>query len=481
MVDLTAAMGHRAIQLLPIDETPPDEASPYSALTLFAVDPIYIGPHALAGVAPEDLERARRRLRDVPLSDRATIRSVRLELLEAAFKHFTAHGTEHAAVEEFAARNRDWLDDYALFRALKQRFNFASWEQWPELSLRRREADSLAQARRALEGPILKYIYWQFLAARQWDEVRNYARTRGVMLGGDLAFLPGRDSAEVWANQEFFDLERSAGAPPDAFNPTGQRWGLPAPRWERMRAEGFPILRRRVSHARKRFDLLRIDHVVGLYRTFEFGAAPEAGGSFVPAIEAEQCAQGEELMRLVLGEAGTMAVVAEDLGLIPPFVHASLDALGVPGYRLMRWQKTGEGTPQEGFLAPSAYPELSLATTATHDTTTLAVWWDELPMKEREQMLSMLGIESGQGGVAAMPFDSVHEPMLAALYSAGSRLVVVPLQDLFGWRDRINLPGTVGPSNWSWRMPVEVEEVLTSPAFQERLRRLRDLARRTAR
>src|SRR5262249_55553745 len=148
-------------------------------------------------------------------------------------------------------------------------------------------------ARRALAEPILKYTYWQFLAARQWDAVRNYARTCGVMLGGDLAFLPGRDSAEVWANQESFDLERTAGAPPDAFNPFGQRWGLPAPRGDRMRAEGFAILKRRVRHARERFGLLRIDHVVGLYRAFEFGVAPDAGGVFKPAVEVEQRAQGE--------------------------------------------------------------------------------------------------------------------------------------------------------------------------------------------
>jgi 4-alpha-glucanotransferase len=479
MIDLTAAIGHRAIQLLPIDETPPDEASPYSALTLFAVDPIYVAPHDLSGIAPEDAARARRRLGNVPLSDRATIRAVRLELLEAAFERFKAEGHEREVLEDFAARNRDWLADYALFRALKQRCSFASWEQWPDQALRRHESGAVAEARRTLAEPILKYSYWQFLAARQWDAVRKYAQTRGVMLGGDLAFLPGRDSAEVWANQESFDLERTAGAPPDAFNPTGQRWGLPAPSWDRMRAEGFPILKRRVRHARERFDLLRIDHVVGLYRTFEFGAAPDAGGAFKPAVEVEQRAQGEELVRMILEEAGTMTVVAEDLGVIPPFVHASLDTLGVPGYRLMRWQKADEGTPQERFVLPSAYPELSLATTATHDTTTLAAWWDELPRAEREQMLRMLKI--GSADAATVPFEVIHERMLAALYSAASKLVVVPLQDLLGWRGRINLPGTVGPANWSWRMPVDVEEALTAQAFQESLRRLRDLVRRTAR
>jgi 4-alpha-glucanotransferase len=481
MIDLALAAGHRAILLLPMNETPPDEASPYSALTLFAVDPIYIGPRGLPGVAVEDIERARGRLRGVPLSDRATIRSVRLELLDAAFRYFKATGHERAAVESFAAANRDWLDDYAVFRALKERFNFASWEQWPDEALRRRETRAVAEARARLAEPILKYVYWQFLAARQWDEVRNYARARGVMLGGDLAFLPGRDSADVWANQALFDLERSAGAPPDAFNPLGQRWGLPAPRWERMRAQGFPILRRRMRHAHARFDLLRIDHVVGLYRTFVFGAAPDAAGAFSPAVEADQRAQGEELMRVILGEAKGMIVVAEDLGVIPPFVHASLAALGVPGYRLMRWQKLGEGTPQERFIPPSEYPELSLATTSTHDTTTLAQWWYELSADERGQMLRLIGRNSDRASAASMPFDAVHDAVLASLFGARSRLVIVPLQDLFGWRDRINLPGTVGPSNWTWRMPADAVEMQTRPDFRARLNRLRDLVQRSGR
>lgn len=478
MVELAPAMGQRGILLLPLDETAPGMASPYSALSLFAIDPIYIGVDRLPGVAPGAVERVRRALRDVALSECATIRAARLELLEDSFRDFAARGAEpeRAAMDSFAARHREWLDDYALFRALKERFNFIPWEQWPD-DLRRRAPRALDEARRSLAATIAKYGYWQFLAHRQWAEVRARARARGVLLGGDLAFSPARDSAEVWARCALFDLDRTVGAPPDGFNPEGQRWGLPAPRWERMRADGFALLRHRVRHARELYDFLRVDHVVGLYRTFSFATGAAEAGSFSPASEPEQRAQGEEIMRAVLDEAGTAIVIAEDLGVIPPFVRASLAAMGVPGYKIVRWERVNEGTPAEGFRPPAEYPELSLATTGTHDTETLAVWWDEAAADERARMLRMLGM-AGDAGVG---FETVRDTLLAALYAAPSRLVIVPIQDLFGWRERINLPGTVGPSNWSWRMPVAVEEMAADPALAARMARLREMVMRAGR
>ena len=476
MADLAAAIGHRGILLLPLDETGPGEASPYSALSLFAIDPIYIGLDGIPGVAPDAVARLRRALEHIPLSDRPAIRAVRLELLEAAFRHFAAHGDERAAVDAFAARNREWLDDYALFRVLKDRFKFAAWEQWPEEGLRLREPGALARARGELAEPIAKYIYWQFLAHRQWAELRIHARARGVLLGGDLAFSPGRDSAEVWARQSQFDLARTVGAPPDGFNPQGQRWGLPMPRWERIRADRFALLRERTRHACVLYDFVRVDHVVGLYRTFSFGLAPEAEGGFSPAAEPEQRAQGEAVMGAILEEAGEAIVVAEDLGVIPLFVRISLSAMGVPGYKVMRWEKVGEGASAGEFISPADYPELSLATTGTHDTDTLAQWWDEAPADERARMLRLLTLSAASASGAETGFDEVRDAILKALYAAPSRLVIIPIQDLFGWRERINFPGTVGPANWSWRIPLAIEEMLGDPALAARMAQLRQMA-----
>ena len=480
MTGLAAAMGHRAVLLLPIDETSPGESSPYSALSLFAIDPVYIGLDGLDGVEQRQVEDVRQALSRVPLSERLTIRAARVALLESAFDHFVARGDGREAVADFAARHRDWLDDYALFRALKDHFDFVAWEQWPD-ELRRRDPGALARAKAdtKLAQAIAKYVYWQFLAHRQWAELRLHAG--GVMLGGDLSFSPGRDSAEVWANQELFDLGRTVGAPPDGFNPLGQRWGLPAPRWERIRAEGFGLLRKRIRHARSLYDFIRIDHVVGLYRTFSFGLALGEEGGFWPATVPEQRVQGEEVLAAILDEAGAMVVVAEDLGLIPPFVRASLSSLGVPGYKVMRWEKIGEGGAAEAFVSPAQYPELSLATTGTHDTDTLAEWWDEASADERARMLKLLALGPAGAADAPVPFDKVRDAMLSALYAAPSRIVMIPLQDLFGWRERINLPGTVGPANWSWRMPIAIEDLRRDPALTARLAELRNLVARTGR
>jgi 4-alpha-glucanotransferase len=480
MTDLAAAMEHRGILLLPLDETAPGEASPYSALSVFAIDPIYIGLEGLAGVGPQQVARVRDALAHVPLSDRLTIRAARLELLEAAFRHFTAHGDERAAVSDFAEYHREWLDDYTLFRALKDRFDFAAWELWPD-ELRRREPRALERAKADFASAIGKYVYWQFLAHRQWAELRAHARARGVKLGGDLSFSPARDSAEVWANQESFDLERMVGAPPDNFNPKGQHWGLPAPRWDRIRADGFALLRRRIRHARELYDLIRVDHVVGLYRTFSFDLVSQAEGSFSPAAEPEQRAQGEAVLHAILDEAGSTIVIAEDLGVIPPFVRASLRTLGVPGYKVMRWEKIDEGTSAGAFISPADYPELSLATTGTHDTDTLAEWWDEAPADERARMLALLALPTVSAHRAEVGFDEVRDAMLAALYAAPSRLVMIPIQDLFGWRERINLPGTVGPANWSWRLPLAIEDMGHDPALGPRMAQLRGMAIRSGR
>src|SRR5208282_499271 len=366
MMDFALSMGHRAVQLLPLDETGPDQLSPYSAMSVMAIDPMYISASGLTGVG----------------------RVVR------AYRATRARGgrDEGAQLDAFIESNSYWLHDYALFRALKERFNWSSWETWPA-SIAQRDPAALAAARRELAEPIGMYGYWQFIAHRQWSQMRAYASSHGALIGGDLAFSPCRDSAEVWANQDEFDLSRTVGAPPDGFNPKGQRWGLPLPEWNQMRAHGFKLLRARARHASSLYDLIRIDHVVGLYRTFNFGSDPDAAGTFTPADEADERLQGEEVIRAIKQEVGARDLIAEDLGTVPPWVRESLTRLGVPGYKVMQWERSW-GHADEPFLSPATYPELSLATTGTHDTEPLTVWWRAQPIAEREKFVRALGLES---------------------------------------------------------------------------------------
>ena len=269
--------------------------------------------------------------------------------------------------------------------------------------------------------------------------MRASLAARGVLLGGDMAFSPGHESAEVWTNQELFDLQRTVGAPPDAFSPTGQRWGLPMPNWQRMHERGYVFMRMRVRRARQLYDLLRIDHVVGLYRTYSYGLAPDSPGEFYPAAEPDQLVHGEEVISAIMQEAGEMAIIAEDLGTVPPFVRKSLAGFGIPGYKVMRWEKTWDSPPVR-YLRPSEYPELSLATSGTHDTEPLAEWWRELPPAERREFVATLGLNWPRLQCAAARPRRGIDAILDSLYSAPSRYAFVPIQDAFGWEARTQHP-----------------------------------------
>ena len=480
MIDFALSMGHRVIQLLPLDETGPDDLSPYSAMSVMAIDPTYISMSGLPGVGRVVLSRARDAVGKARFVSRAIIRREKFALLERAYRATRARGgrDEGAQLDAFIEANAYWLHDYALFRALKDRFNWTSWDTWPA-EIARRDAAALELARRELAEAIEMYGYWQFIAHRQWSEMRAYASSHGAFVGGDLAFSPCRDSAEVWANQDEFDLSRTVGAPPDGFNPKGQRWGLPLPNWNAMRAHGFNVLRARARHASALYDLLRIDHVVGLYRTFNFGSDLAEPGTFTPANEDEELRQGEEVIGAIKHEAGAMNLIAEDLGTVPPWVRASLTRLGVPGYKVMQWERDW-GQPGEPFLSPAAFPELSLATTGTHDTEPLTLWWREQTIAEREKFVRGLGLE-GRVNPRRMLEQSARDAILSVLYAAPSRLVIVPIQDLFGWSAQINRPGTISAWNWTYRIPLTLERMRRSRAIQSEVARLREIAVRSGR
>jgi 4-alpha-glucanotransferase len=323
----------------------------------------------------------------------------------------------------------------------------------------------------------------QFLAQQQWQGVHDHLRRSGVSLGGDLAFSPGRESIEVWAHQELFDLSRAVGAPPDAFSAVGQRWGLPMPDWERMRARNFDFLRRRIRHARELYDVLRIDHVVGLYRTYGYSPGDEIGGGFEPATETAQRAQGEEILRIVLDEAGPMQVIAEDLGVIPQFVRETLALLEIPGYKVMRWEKRpSSGAPADArFVSPADYPTVSLAATGTHDTDTLVQWWATISDSERMRLMEAIGPNTHADCTSGILDESRLDAILEWVYASPAQLVITPIQDLFGWDARINVPGTISDANWSWRLPFDLETSLENPPVCERAARIRAICEKTGR
>jgi 4-alpha-glucanotransferase len=264
--------------------------------------------------------------------------------------------------------------------------------------------------------------------------------------------------------------------PPDAFSATGQDWGLPVYRWADMEAGGHAWMTARADRMADLYGLYRVDHVVGLYRTYYF-PSDGAPAAFVPADEPAQIANGERMMALFSRRA---RVIAEDLGVVPDFIRSSLDRLAIPGYRVQRWERDWD-LPGQPFRDPAAWPEVSVATTGTHDTDSLADWYDSLGDGDRRALLALPGLAPLRGRAPARFDDSVRDALLELLYGARSDLLLLPFQDLFGHRERVNVPGTVNDQNWTYRMPTTLSRLTADLDARHRLRSLAERHGRTAR
>jgi 4-alpha-glucanotransferase len=474
-----------SIQLLPVNEMADGESSPYSAMSAMAIDPIFIAVRELpefiaaggeASLTRPQLEHLEEIRRSRTVSHRL-VRDLKSGVLEAMFERFVADewrtGTRRAGMlNEYIERERWWLDDYTLFRALHAENTGRYWLEW-EPPLRDREASALAVARRRLQDRILYYAWLQWTAEQQWRAAHG---ATGMEILGDFPFMVSGDSADVWARQHEFRVDASVGVPPDAFSETGQDWGLPVYRWDAHQASGYEWLRQRARRCADLFDGFRVDHLVGFYRTFV--REPDDTTYFLPPDEREQLAQGERVMKIFQSTGAT--IIAEDLGIVPDFVRGSLAQLGLPGLKVFRWERDWE-TDDHPFKDPAAYPAVSVAISGTHDTETMAEWWDNADPLERECVV--LTPRLRQAGITAdEPFsDRVRDALLASLFSAGSNLLLVPVQDVFGWRDRINTPAVVADDNWSWQLPWRVDALEQQPQATERAKFLATLARETGR
>lgn len=488
-----AGAGQRILQLLPLNEMAAGASSPYSALSAMAIDPIYVslmdvadfialgGMSSLTAEEGARLDSARRSAR----VQYDLIRPVKNRVLRSSFARFVACDWSAATPRASSLRNYAdseawWLDDYALFRAVHDREDGRPWWEWPE-DLRTRAPQALADARRALADEILFHQYVQWLAGQQWAAARVAAAANGVALFGDVPFMVDHHSADVWTHQASFRLDRSVGVPPDAFSADGQDWGMPAYDWPALIANGFEWLHARARRSAALFDGYRVDHLVGFYRTYSRVRSDRSQPAFLPADQPSQLRLGEAVLG-VFRSAGA-EVIAEDLGVIPPFVRASLALLGVPGYRVFRWERRWheEGHP---FTDPAEYPSISVATTGTHDTETLAVWWGSASLEERHAVMATPTVRrmtqrQDLAGEAFVPH--VRDVLLRTLLASASHVVLLPVQDVFGWRDRINTPATVSDENWSYRLPWPSDQMDAADEARERRRQMHEWTRQFGR
>jgi 4-alpha-glucanotransferase len=489
-----ARAGQRVLLMLPINEMPVGESSPYSALSAMAIDPQFITLAAVedfAAIGGEDAldPEWRARLaaaRAASAVDYESVRALKSMALHLAFAQFQDYEWKRDTAR--AARFRSytdeqawWLDDYALFRALHAHHGERAWTDWPQ-PVRDRTPEALTNARIELDQQVRYRKYVQWIAGEQWTAARS--RMSGVSLFGDLPFAVSGDSADVWARQDEFNPALSVGVPPDAFSATGQDWGLPAYRWDVLADRDFDWLVQRARRNADLFDGYRVDHLVGFYRMF---VRPLGGGNgvFMPAAQAEQTALGERILR-IFGDAGA-EIIAEDLGIIPDFVRESLTRLGIPGYRVFRWERHWH-QPGQPYRDPAEYPPMSVATSGTHDTEPLVIWWERAEIEERRAAMEIPSIRhlmTADDRMRAISeptlTPSVRNALLEALCASRSNLLILPIQDVFGWRARINQPATVGDQNWTWKLPWPSDRLLTEPEALGVAQQWRDCAERHGR
>lgn len=452
--DFLKASGMAVWQVLPLGPTGYGE-SPYQSSSVFAGNPMLISCAALreAGLVayddgeeftPDDPERV----------DYPAVRENKEKLLRRCFAQ-----SEGKLQKELAAFRREnpWVEDFALFTALKARYGGVMWTKWLDREVRRRQPAALERCRRELDGEIRYHLFCQYLFFRQWFALKRYCNGLGIRLFGDMPIYVAEDSADTWTRPEVFQLDgegvpkRVAGVPPDFFSADGQLWGNPLYRWFSLRLHGYGWWVERMAAMAKMYDIVRIDHFIGFanYYSVPQGAPNARTGKWI-------IGPGKSLFRTLERKIPGLNIVAEDLGCVNDRVRRLLTAVGYPGMRVLSF---GFGGGADNPHLPANYVTNSVVYTGTHDNDTVRGWIDTADDAALAQARQLLGFDKPEDGPGAF----VH-----AVLASRADTAMIPMQDVLGlggWA-RMNRPGTIG-NNWLWRMAPGA----ATPELAQRLRR----------
>jgi 4-alpha-glucanotransferase len=441
-LDDLAATGCKLWQVLPLCPTGYAD-SPYQCFSTFAGNAYLISPDSLLAeglVTAEDLAD-RPEFPDGEV-DYGPVISWKLALLDAALRSFESgrFRQHHAEFETFRVANREWLDDFALFMAIKDLYNLKPWTEWPA-PLRDRDSLQMQKARAAYAQEVTRHAFRQFLFFRQWKTLRARAQEVGVTIIGDLPIFVAHDSADVWANRELFDLDEAghpsvvAGVPPDYFSETGQLWGNPLYRWKVHADTGYAWWLARFRAVFKLVDVVRVDH----FRAFvDYWEVP---GDAKTAVEGRWLqGPGAPFLQAVVNELGDLPIIAEDLGEINPEVFVLRDQFDLPGMKILQFAFDDD---LENEFLPHHYPRNCIVYTGTHDNDTNVGWWDSANEDERAFAREYLGITG----------EDISWDLIRAAWKSKANVAITPLQDILSLPTgaRMNFPGTLG-GNWRWRM-----------------------------
>lgn len=453
-VDFLERAGQKLWQILPLGPTGYGD-SPYQSFSTFAGNPYYIDLEEFVEkgfLKKEDCEKSD--FGDGEFVDYEKIFASKFKLLKKAF--INSKIEEDADYQKFVTENAYWLEDYALYMAIKDSLSGISWITWDkDLKLRREKA--LNKCRKELAEEIAFYRFQQYYFAKQWKALKGYANKKGIEIIGDIPIYVALDSADTWANPTLFQLDDEctpvavSGCPPDAFSATGQLWGNPLYRWDYLKETGYEWWINRIAYCYKLYDIVRIDHFRGFdeYYSIPYGDATAEFGQW-------EKGPGYDLFREIKKKLGKKQVIAEDLGFLTPSVIKLVEKTGYPGMKVLQFAFDSR---EESDYLPHNYPHNCVVYTGTHDNDTTKSWYDTLARKDKAFANRYLEITSGK---------KACRKMIRAALGSVADTAVIPIQDYLelGNEARMNMPSTLG-ANWKWRLvPGQLTEDLASDIYR---------------
>jgi 4-alpha-glucanotransferase len=442
-IDYLSSTGCGLWQVLPLGPTGYGD-SPYQSFSSFAGNPYLISPETLIEDGLLKLDDLAQMPDFSPTEvDYGSLIPWKMGVLNKAYQRFVESGNSQMQqkLEQFRTQKADWLDDFALFMAIKEALGGVSWSEWPR-PLRLRDPYTMHQARQEYKEVIERQVFFQFIFFRQWSSLKAHAGQKGIQIIGDIPIFVAHDSADVWANTDLFYMDSEghptvvAGVPPDYFSPTGQLWGNPLYRWDVHKANGYSWWLNRLRGVLEMVDIVRLDHFRGFAGYWEVPAGN-------PTAEFGHWVAGprEKFIRAVRDSLGDLPIIAEDLGVITDDVLKLLDKFELPGMKVFQFAFLSD--PSDIFM-PHNYPQNCAAYTGTHDNDTTLGWFRNAPESEQDFCLRYLDLEGEQGLVWRV---------IRTVWGTVAAFTLAPMQDFLemGSEARMNLPGN--PSgNWRWRM-----------------------------
>lgn len=461
LIDWCRDIKYDIIQLLPLNDTGL-ESSPYSALTAFGLNPIHLSLFHLPNAMKDSI--LRNYTEDLQSTNgtscRFDYRLVHNKKHLFLRRYYDLFGTAIKARSDysnFKKKNSCWIEDYAVFKALKIKLKWQPWEEWQE------EYHHLSQE--TLPDDIREeseyHIFLQYLCFSQFMKVQKHADMEGISLKGDIPILINRESADVWKHRNFFLLDLCAGAPPDMYANEGQKWGFPLYNWDALAKENYRWWADRLKVANQLYHIYRIDHIVGFFRIWGIPLSLHAkDGRFIPEDKNQWLPQGSAIMRMMLKECD-MLPIGEDLGVVPPEVRTYLRSIGICGTKVMRWER--RWNEDKGYIDPKDYPAESMTTVSTHDSETLGQWWANQNEEARlyaETQGWQYSSELTHDQRYAILKASHHSKSLFHINLISEYLNLMPDMSWPNPEDeRINTPGVISERNWTYLLKPSLEEL----------------------